>query len=93
MLTMLYARIRIRNEFLTYMTHYEDLFFLTDDSNARFESWYKKIEKYDLQVTSWEDDIVRRLDKVQKQLKNEKPLSHKYPSLRIRKDLFRSGSA
>lgn len=34
-LTMLYSRIRSRNELLTYVDRYEDLFFLTDESEDR----------------------------------------------------------
>jgi hypothetical protein len=57
-LTMLYSRIKSRNEYITYTERFEDLFFLLDDSQERRERWYKKIESYDLLLTQWEKEIL-----------------------------------
>jgi hypothetical protein len=77
-LTMLYSRIRSRNKLITYMEHFEDLFFLYDDSEQRLNQWYHKIEKYDLLLTQWEADIVELLDEAMNQFTRVKPKSFKY---------------
>ena len=83
-LNMLYSRIRSRNKLITYTEHFEDLFFLYDESKDRLNAWYKKIEKYDILLTWWENEIIDLLDDIQVQLKNERPTSYKY-----HKHLFR----
>jgi hypothetical protein len=77
-LTMLYSRIRSRNETITYTDHLEDMFFMhEDDSNnnisqQRKEKWFKDIRKYDLLITRYENEILQYLDEVRPLLNEEK---------------------
>jgi hypothetical protein len=77
-LTMLYSRIKSRNKLITYTEHFEALFFLYDDSNDRLRAWYKKIEKYDILLTRWENEIIDLLEDIEGQLKKEKPMYYQY---------------
>jgi hypothetical protein len=69
-LTHLYGRIRGRNDLLSYVDHFQDLFFLFHDEKDS-DKWYKKVERYDLILTEWEADICNLLDDVKILIRNE----------------------
>ncbi len=71
-LNMLYGRINSRNELINYLDRFEDLFFVNDDSDGRKTHFYKKVEKYDLLLTIWENDIIALLEEIERKVK-EKP--------------------
>jgi hypothetical protein len=73
-LTLLYGRIRSHNELITYTDHLQDLFFMNNDySKESLDKWYKQIERYDLILTKWEEEIVVLLDEVKNLIKQEQP--------------------
>ena len=73
-LTSLYARIKSRNELITYMDKYEDLFFLYNAATGQsLDRWYASIEKYDVLMTDWEKEILEWVDEVEDLLIKEKP--------------------
>jgi len=76
-LTLLYSRIRSRNNLITYRDKFEDHFFLNDDSESRREKWYKKVQKYDIVLTEWEKEIKDLMDKSEVLIEKEKPRNYK----------------
>ena len=57
-LTHLYDRIKSHNETITYVDHYQDLFFIFNDtSDANMKKWYNNIERYDNMLTALEKEI------------------------------------
>lgn len=65
-LTLLYGRIRYRNELITYRDHFQDMFFIHDDgSKVRLDRWYKEVERYDILITKWESEIILLLNEVE----------------------------
>jgi hypothetical protein len=80
-LTMLYSRIRSRNELIAYTNRFEDMFFIYDDSQERLNRWYKKIQKYDILLTQWEAEIIDLLEETERKVhkkRSEVSKSHKY---------------
>jgi hypothetical protein len=73
-LTILYGRVRNRNEVVKYREHYQDMFFLNDESEERVAKWYKRVERYDLFLTQLEHQIVKSLDDAELLIKKEIPL-------------------
>lgn len=71
-LTMLYSRIKSRNDLLTYMDHLEDMFFLYDDAQVRLDTWNQKIQKYDVLISSWESEIIELLNEAELLLLRER---------------------
>ena len=73
-LTLLYGRIRSHNELISYTDHLQDLFFMNNDySKESLDKWYQKVERYDLILTKWEEEIVILLDEVKNLIKHEQP--------------------
>ena len=64
-LTAVYSRIRSRNELITYIDRFQDLFFLSDDTKQRLDRWYKAVERYDLLLTRWEQEIIKLLEETE----------------------------
>jgi hypothetical protein len=60
---MLYGRIKNHNEMLTYIDHYQDLFFLIKgNSEESKHQWFDQILRYDVHLTSIEKEIFQLLD-------------------------------
>jgi len=58
-LTLLYGRIRTRNELITYRDHFQDMFFLHNDgSKESLDRWYREVERYDIFITKLESQIL-----------------------------------
>ena len=73
-LSLLYSRIRSRNELLSYTDHFQDLFFtLNEESESSYCRWYKSVERYDITLTIWEQEIARLLDEVENSIISERP--------------------
>lgn len=72
-LTMLYGRIRKRNEMITYAEHLEDTFFMDsrDDEKERKEKWFKTVTKHDMLITRYESEVVRLLNDVKPMIEKE----------------------
>jgi hypothetical protein len=71
-LTMLFSRIKTRNELISYLDHFEDEFFLYhENSEETLKKWYKKVEKYDRLLTEWEQEIVELLPVVERLVRAE----------------------
>jgi hypothetical protein len=75
-LTLLYERIHGRNELISYVDHFQDLYFLyNDNSKANLDKWYKKVERYDILLTKWEEEILNLLDEVKLLLNKNKQVN------------------
>jgi hypothetical protein len=64
-LTMLYGRIRKRNELITYAEHFEDTFFMNSHNHSeteKKEKWFKTVTKYDILITRSENEIRRLIE-------------------------------
>lgn len=73
-LALLYGRIQSRNELISYVDHFQDIYFLHhDDSESDLEKWYKKVERYDILLAKWEEEILVLLDEVKGLVKEEQP--------------------
>jgi hypothetical protein len=72
-LTMLYSRIRSRNDLIAYTERFEDMFFIYDDSEERLNRWYKKIQKYDILLTEWEAEIIDLLEETIREINKKGP--------------------
>jgi len=70
-LTAIYTRIKDHNETNRYTNEFEDQFFMNDDSEARKNAWYKAVERYDIVLTKWEQEILERLPKAKLLLEKE----------------------
>lgn len=71
-LTHLYDRIKSHNEIITYVDHYQDLFFIfNDSSDANMRKWYNNIERYDNLLTDLEKEIKIYLNQGEYLLKKE----------------------
>lgn len=71
-LTLLYGRIRNRNELITYRDHFQDMFFIHDDgSKERLDRWYKEVERYDFLITKLESQIMVLLNVVEEIMEKE----------------------
>jgi len=67
-ITMLYGRIKKHNELLTYIDHFEDLFFLNGKNSERKKQWGKAVLRYHESLTSLDSEIQERIKIVEKAL-------------------------
>ncbi len=67
-ITMLYGRIKKHNELLTYIDHYEDLFFLNGKNSERKKQWGKAVLRYHESLSSLNSEIQERIKIVRKGL-------------------------
>jgi hypothetical protein len=72
-LQMLYDTIKRRNDLMVYSEHFEDVFFLFDDSEERIKKWFKKVAKYDLMMTLYENKLSELLPFTEQLLATEMP--------------------
>jgi hypothetical protein len=73
-LTLLYGRVHSRNDLLSYVHHFKDLYFLHNrDPKSNLDDWYKKVERYDILLTRWEKEIAGLLDEVNALIIEEQP--------------------
>lgn len=63
-LTNLYLRIRLRNQFILYLSQFRDTFFLYDNSPRRHELYLQKIYPYEDMLTNLDREINTFLDGV-----------------------------
>ena len=72
-LTMLYGRIKNHNEMLTYIDHYQDIFFLIKGNSEESKyQWFDHILRYDVHLTDIEKEIFRLLDECFELVNSEK---------------------
>ena len=71
-LSMLYGRIKARNEMIVYLNKFQDEFYLDDSSDHRKSAWYEARKRYDLILTEWQDEILQLLDNVVQRIDDEK---------------------
>jgi hypothetical protein len=73
-LTLLYGRIQSHNELISYVDHFQDLYFMNhDNSKENVDEWYQKVQRYDVLLTKWEEEITQLLGEVKNLIESEQP--------------------
>jgi hypothetical protein len=73
-LTLLYGRIKSHNELISYVDHFQDLYFMNhDNTKENVDKWYQNVQRYDILLTKWEEEMTQLLEEVKGLIESERP--------------------
>ena len=70
--TYIYTRIKNHNEMINYTNEFEDRYFIGAEDKEKRKRWEKEVEKYEISLSKWEQEILENIPLAIKELEREK---------------------